>query len=203
MSGASNTITVSLAADIDLAAGASATSVTITGLAGSATSTTSSLALATAACDKFGATGDWHSDGTLTLTLAATLAADTECVISFALTNPSAAQASPAVSVGAALTDGSVSIGAIAAAAMSKPGTAVYGVANGADPLLVVVVSACTQVSSVVLPCSFGGCIFSLVQDNVLQRNGTCAGQAGHLHLQSRGIKTVPADVFHNMGSVT
>ena len=202
VSGATNTITVSLAADIDLAAGASATSVTITGLAGSATSTTSSLALATAACDKFGATGDWHSDGTLTLTLAATLAANTECVISFALTNPSAAQASPAVSVGAALTDGSASIGAIAAAAMSKPGTAVYGVANGADPLLVVVVSSCTQVSSVVLPCSFGGCIFSLVQDNVLQRNGSCAGQAGYLYLNSRGIKTVPADVFHNMGSV-
>ena len=200
-SGATNTITVSLAANIDLAAGASATSVTITGLTGSATSTTSSLALATAACDTFGATGDWHSDGTLTLTLAATLAANTECVISFALTNPSAAQASPAVSVGAALTDGSASIGAIAAAAMSKPGTAVYGVANGTDPLLVVVVSACT-VDSAVLPCSFGGCIFSLVQDNVLQRNGTCAGQAGDLYLNSRGIKTVPADVFHNMGSL-
>ena len=122
-------------------------------------------------------------------------------MISFALTNPSAAQASPAVSVGAALTDGSASIGAIAAAAMSKPGTAVHGVANGADPLLVVVVSACT-VDIAVLPCSFGGCIFSLVQDNVLQRNASCAGQAGDLYLNSRGIKTVPADVFHNMGSV-
>jgi hypothetical protein len=51
------------------------------------------------------------------------------------------AQESPYVSVSAEIEDGSVSVGSIASSAMEKPGSALYGVANGADPLLLVVPS--------------------------------------------------------------
>ena len=62
------------------------------------------------------------------------------------MTNTATAQSSPAVSVSAAIEDGSSnSVGSIASAAMAKPGTALYGVANGADPLTVVVPSFSTK----------------------------------------------------------
>ena len=64
--------------------------------------------------------------------------AGTVCVVTFELTNMATAQTSPSVSVMAAIEDGSSnSVGSIASSAMTKPGTALYGVANGADPLTV------------------------------------------------------------------
>ena len=60
-------------------------------------------------------------------------------MVTFVLYNSDVAQSSPAVSVAAAIEDGSSgSVGSIAPAAMTKPGTALYGVANGADPLTVI-----------------------------------------------------------------
>jgi hypothetical protein len=66
----------------------------------------------------------------------------TACEVTFELTNRNSAQASPAVSVSAEIEDGSGnSVGSIASAEMTKPGTALYGVSDGADPLTVVVPS--------------------------------------------------------------
>ena len=58
--------------------------------------------------------------------------ADNQYVVTFALTNKAGAKSSPAVSVSAEIKNQSVSVGLIANAAMDKPGTALYGVANGA-----------------------------------------------------------------------
>jgi hypothetical protein len=55
----------------------------------------------------------------------------------FDLTNTATAQTSPTVSVVALIKDSSNSIGSIMQAAMIKPGTALFGVANAADPLTV------------------------------------------------------------------
>ena len=113
VSGQTNTLTVTLTANYELTAGSS-TKVTITELTGSTTATSASLAVTT--CDgKLGTTGDWSDSGSLILTASSTLASNTECVITFQLGNPTSDQTtSPSVSVEAALTDGTSSIGSIA-----------------------------------------------------------------------------------------
>jgi hypothetical protein len=58
------------------------------------------------------------------------------------LTNPNSAQVTPAVSVSAEIKgESGNSVGSIASAEMTKPGGALFGVANGADPLKTVVPS--------------------------------------------------------------
>jgi trimeric autotransporter adhesin len=139
-SGATNTLTVSLTADFDLAMGST---VTITGLTGSQTADSASLTV-TSTGGRLGTSGAWtQSSGQLVLTAASGgTASGTACEVTFSLTNPATGQASPAVSVSAEIKDESGnSVGSIASAAMTKPGTALYGVANGADPLTVVVPS--------------------------------------------------------------
>ena len=53
------------------------------------------------------------------------------------------------------------------------------------------------------LPCSFGGCTFSLDADQFLERTGSCADKSGNLHLSRRNIKGLREGVFDNMGSCT
>jgi hypothetical protein len=140
MSGATNTLTVSLTANFNLATGSK---VTISGLTGSQTADSGSLTVSSTS-NLLGTSGAWtQASGQLVLTAASGgTASGTVCVVTFVLYNPAAAQASPAVSVLAAIEDGSSgSVGSIASAAMTKPGTALYGVANGADPLTVQVPS--------------------------------------------------------------
>ena len=59
----------------------------------------------------------------------------------------------------------------------------------------------CTRYGS--LPCSFGGCTFSLGADQFLERTGSCADKSGALSLDSRNIKGLREGVFDNMGSCT
>jgi len=132
--GATNTLTVTLATNYNLTG---ESIVTITGLTGSQTANTASLAVkSTSSC--LGATGLW-TQSTGPLVLAAASAGTTSgiaCTVTFSLANPASAQSSPAVSVSATLAN---SMGVIAQAVMTKPGTALYGVALGLDPLTVVV----------------------------------------------------------------
>ena len=53
------------------------------------------------------------------------------------------------------------------------------------------------------LPCSFGGCTFSLDADQFLERTGSCADKSGALYLNDRIIKGLREGVFDNMGSCT
>ena len=53
------------------------------------------------------------------------------------------------------------------------------------------------------LPCTFGGCTFSLGADQFLDRAGSCAGKSGRLYLHRRNIKGLREGVFDNMGSCT
>ena len=53
------------------------------------------------------------------------------------------------------------------------------------------------------LPCSFGGCTFSLDADQFLERTGSCADKSGILYLNSKNIKGLREGVFDNMGSCT
>ena len=75
------------------------------------------------------------SSGTLTLTVhtGQTVAAGTQYAFSFTITNPSSAQGAASAVIAASGT------ASFAQAAMVAPGSALLGVANGADPLLVVV----------------------------------------------------------------
>jgi hypothetical protein len=138
-SGATNTLTVSLTADFDLPAGST---VTITGLTGS--QTTGSSVTVTSTGHLLGTSGAWtQTPGQLVLTVASGgTVSGTPCVVTFALTNKATAQVSPAVNVSAEIKDGSGnSVGSIASEEMDKPGTDLYGVTDGADPLTVVVPS--------------------------------------------------------------
>jgi hypothetical protein len=140
VSGATNTLTVSLTANFNLAAGST---VTITGLTESQTANSGNLTVSSTS-SQLGTSGVWtQSTGELVLTAASGgTASGTAWEVTFTLANTAAAQSSPAVNVSAAIKDGSGnSVGSIASAAMTKPGTALYGVANGADPLTVVVPS--------------------------------------------------------------
>mgnify|MGYP004114414835 CR=1 FL=1 len=53
------------------------------------------------------------------------------------------------------------------------------------------------------LPCTFGGCTFSLDADQFLERTGSCADKSGTLYLDNRNIKGLREGVFDNMGSCT
>jgi hypothetical protein len=53
------------------------------------------------------------------------------------------------------------------------------------------------------LPCSFGGCTFSLDADQFLERTGSCADKSGGLWLYNKNIKGLREGVFDNMGSCT
>ena len=53
------------------------------------------------------------------------------------------------------------------------------------------------------LPCTFGGCTFSLDADQFLERAGSCADKSGYLWLNSKNIKGLREGVFDNMGSCT
>ena len=53
------------------------------------------------------------------------------------------------------------------------------------------------------LPCSFGGCTFSLDADQFLERTGSCADKSGALYLNYKNIKGLREGVFDNMGSCT
>ena len=135
LSGSTNTITVTLTANIDLADGSS---VTILGLTGSQTNDASLTVTSTSGL--LGVTGTWtKAEGKLVLTAeAGGTSAGAACEVKFNLMNSAQQQSSLAVSVVAAIKDGSSnSVGSIAQAAMTKPGTTLYGVANGADPLTV------------------------------------------------------------------
>jgi len=133
ISGAKNTLTVTLQANYNLKAGSM---VTILGLTGSQTLDASNLTVSSSGV--FGTSGAWMQTGILVLTATSTGSiARTSCVVKFDLTNTATAQTSPAVSVVASIKDNSNSIGSIMQVAMIKPGTALFGVANGADPLTV------------------------------------------------------------------
>jgi hypothetical protein len=121
VSGATNTLTVSLTANFDLAAGSK---VTITGLTGSQTADSASLTV-TSTEGLLGTSGTWtQSDGQLVLTAASGgTAAGTQCEVTFTLTNAAEAQSSPAVSVSAEiLGENGNSVGSIASTEMTKPG---------------------------------------------------------------------------------
>jgi hypothetical protein len=133
VAGATNTITMTLVADADFEDGST---LTITGLIGSKTSDSAILGVSTSRL--LGESATWNqSTGQLVLIAASGgLKSGIACVISFNLTNAAAPQLSPTVSVSAvSATNGTNSIVQVE---MTKPGTALYGVANGADPLLVV-----------------------------------------------------------------
>ena len=135
--GESNTLTVTLSANFDLATGST---VTIFGLTGLQTGDTSNLSL-TSTSNLLGTAGAWtRNSGQLVLTAASPgTTSGTACVVTFALTNTATARSSPSVSVAAAIEDGSGnSVGSIAQVAMAKPGAALFGVANGTDPLTIV-----------------------------------------------------------------
>ncbi len=53
------------------------------------------------------------------------------------------------------------------------------------------------------LPCTFGGCTFSLDADQFLERTGSCADKSGRLYLNNENIKGLREGVFDNMGSCT
>ena len=53
------------------------------------------------------------------------------------------------------------------------------------------------------LPCTFGGCTFSLDADQFLERTGSCADKSGYLYLSYKNIKGLREGVFDNMGSCT
>ena len=53
------------------------------------------------------------------------------------------------------------------------------------------------------LPCTFGGCTFSLGADQFLERTGSCADKSGALYLMNDNIKGLREGVFDNMGSCT
>ena len=59
----------------------------------------------------------------------------------------------------------------------------------------------CTREGS--LPCTFGGCTFSLDADQFLERTGSCADKWGTLYLTSKNIKGLREGVFDNMRACT
>jgi hypothetical protein len=138
--GVPNTLTVSLKPNFELPAGST---VTITGLTGSQTEDSGNLPV-TSTDGRLGTSGAWtNSSGQLVLTAAGLgMVANRQYVVTFVLTNKAEAQSSPAVSVSAAIQDGSGnSVGSIVSGPMTKLGTDLYGVTDGADPLVVVVPS--------------------------------------------------------------
>jgi len=138
VSGATNTLTVTLTANYELKAGST---VTILGLTGSQTADNGALTVASTS-GLLGTAGAWtQGPGQLVLTAASIgTTTGTACVVTFLLTNKASDQTSPPLTVAGTIQDQSGrSIGTIAEAGMSKPGTALYEVSNGADALTVLV----------------------------------------------------------------
>ena len=136
---ANNTLTVTFKSNYHLE---SASTITITGLTGSQTNS-GNLALTSNQGTIWGTAGSWTKNtGSLVLTVASgrRMDANGNYHVSFNLINSAEDQPSPQVSVQAQVLDSSGNaIGSIASAAMIKPGTTVFGVADGANPLEVVV----------------------------------------------------------------
>ena len=136
VAGLVNTVSVTLVSNYNLATGSS---VTIFGLR--ETSSLDENELQVISTDgKLGANGVWtQNSGRLVLSTASGgIVSGTAYSVSFDLYNPDLAQSSPDVHIQAVISDGSSDIGSIAAALMTKPGTALHGIANGQDPLTVV-----------------------------------------------------------------
>lgn len=139
-SGVTNKIVILLAFNYNLAKGST---VTVTGLTGSQTADSASLAV-TSTGNLLGTSGVWtRTSGTLVLTVASggtSVTMDYE--VTFVLTNPLSAQASPAVSVSAEIQDGSgYIVGPVQSVALDKSTDTLYGVSLGSEPLNVVVPS--------------------------------------------------------------
>jgi len=109
VSGAPNTLTVSLTANIDLATGSE---VTIRGLTGSRTANSASLPV-TSTSGMLGTSGAWtKSTGQLVLTVVSGgMASGTACVLTFTLLNANGFQNSPTVYVSATRKQNSISVG--------------------------------------------------------------------------------------------
>ena len=139
LAGGSNTITVTIQSNVNLRSTDSSV-VTISGL----TNAPDAASLGLTSVESSGA--DLFSDGstqgkgalssgTLTLTVhtGQTVAAGTQYAFSFTITNPSSAQGAASAVIAASGT------ASFAQAAMVAPSSPLLGVANGADPLVVVV----------------------------------------------------------------
>ena len=134
VSSAINTLTITLIANYNLA---SRSRVTISGLTGSMTSDSASLPVSSTS-GSLGTTGTWTKGSGQLVLLAASggMAAGTACEVTLALNNPSTPQPSASVTVAAVIEDGSNNtVGAIAESAITKPGSALYGIDKGTDPL--------------------------------------------------------------------
>jgi hypothetical protein len=135
VSSAINRLTVTLTGIYDLKSGST---VTISGLTGSQTTDTIALAV-TSTNNLLGTQGMWtRTTGKLVLTVAGTgTVAGSFCEVTFALQSTAGDQASPTVQVAADVHGSTGSIGVISSATMTKPGTALFGLKNSADPLRV------------------------------------------------------------------
>jgi len=137
VSSAINKLTVTLTVNYDLKSGST---VTILGLTGSQTADNTALAV-TSTNHFLGTHGAWtKATGKLVLTVAGTgTVAGSFCEVTFALQNTAGEQASPTVHVAANIHGSTGTIGVIASGTMTKPGTSLFGLKNGADPLRVLV----------------------------------------------------------------
>ena len=138
--GARNVITVTLSANYHLADGSL---ITITGLSGSQTQSSTSFSVTSTAkdssTDRIGNTANWDNAGSLVLTAQNGGIQSADFELEFTLENPGNSQSSPQVRIQASIFGGGSQIGSIAVANMTKVGTAVLGVPDGANPLRVVV----------------------------------------------------------------
>jgi hypothetical protein len=55
--------------------------------------------------------------------------------------------------------------------------------------------------SGSILPCSYGGCIFSKDASGFLERTGSCPTMTGALYLKEQGTTGLRDGVFSNMGA--
>ncbi|EKX54106.1 hypothetical protein GUITHDRAFT_100353 [Guillardia theta CCMP2712] len=139
-----NKITITLTANCDISKGSK---ITLRGLTGSQTIDETALSVSTTG-GLLGTTGAWTSgDGVLELTAAAdwlrfdlsTSNEATEVVITFNLTNPATAQASPAVTINGTVVGPYGDLSRIYEAEAAKEGIYWRGVYNGSNPLQVIV----------------------------------------------------------------
>ena len=141
LAGATVTISVTLTANVDFP---NDSTVTIVGLTGTQTTDSGSLAVTSTDGTTSGlmeSSGGWtQSTGTLELTAGITgTAQGAACTITFDLQQASAEYTPPTVSIVAAINNGSTALGSIGQAAMVAPNSPLLGVANGSNPLVVVV----------------------------------------------------------------
>jgi hypothetical protein len=144
-----NNITVTIQTNINLN---HSSSLTVSGLNGAPDNPSLALnSVAHSAADLFGGgmtqgTGTMK-EGTLTLMVftCQTVAAGTQYIFSFAITNPSAAQEAAAVSIASTIKDGNRTLGSYLQVAMDLPNAMLLGVTNGANPIRVVVPAFLTR----------------------------------------------------------